>query len=123
MIRVICPAFRAWIIGHRETPNCQTPNSQCNRAGCEVAYWALGVGLGFGFWVLGVGSWELELTVIHQRPQPSYHPPPMIQDAPTVGPLMTNAVTTGVGPVTPSASDRFTPGAIVAGRYRLVALL
>jgi hypothetical protein len=48
-------------------------------------------------------------------------------DAPTFDPLLTGAVTTppgtATGSGTPFAARRFEPGSIIAGRYRLVAML
>jgi serine/threonine protein kinase len=44
-------------------------------------------------------------------------------DDPTCGPSPTRAASSTVGVRAPTVNDRFAPGAIVAGRYRLVALL
>src|SRR5215218_1717125 len=55
---------------------------------------------------------------------PSERPPPDGSfDDPTIGSLATNAVTAGTASPKPAPPTRFVPGAIIAGRYRLVALL
>jgi hypothetical protein len=48
--------------------------------------------------------------------------PPQSNDDATTGPL-THAVTSGVATLLTPITSRFAPGSIVAGRYRLVALL
>jgi serine/threonine-protein kinase len=44
-------------------------------------------------------------------------------DDATLAPLLTGALTSAGGPAAAPAPHAFAPGAVVAGRYRLVALL